>query len=134
MIGSEIIKKVKNLNLPAGSFVVYGSGPLAILGIREANDIDLLAAEEVFEQLKRIGWSELKKGHNDTPVVYDVFEVHKNWNFSGYNPTLTHLLASAMVVEGVPIASLLEVKKWKLTSTRAKDMADVKLIDAYFDK
>ena len=48
----NILQKVKELNLPEGSYVVEGSGVLDVLGIREANDIDLVVSPEVYEKLK----------------------------------------------------------------------------------
>lgn len=134
MIKEEIITKVKTLNLPKGSFVVFGAAPLAVLGIREANDIDLLVSSETYKKLKNSGWKELPKGPNDIPLVYDVFEAHDNWNFSPYSPKLEHLLASAIEFEGVLFASLNEVRKWKSVSGRPKDLLDLKLIDQYLEK
>lgn len=125
----EIVAKVKALNLPPNSFVVFGSGPLAVAGLREANDIDLLVSEEIFAELKDRGWKELIKGQNDRPLVFDIFEAHDNWDFSPYSPTLQHILATATVIEGVPFASLKEVRKWKVASGGPKHLADVKLID-----
>lgn len=125
----EIIAKVKSLNLPENSYVVFGSGPLAIDDIREANDIDLLVSKEVFEELKNAGWREFHKDDNDVPLVKDVFEAHENWNFSTYSPTLEHLLSTSKIVEGVPFASLEEVRKWKTASGRPKDIVDIQLID-----
>ena len=131
MTKEEIITKVKTLNLPKNSYIVFGSAPLTVLGIREANDIDLLVSKEVFKKLKDAGWKELSKGPNDTPVVYDVFEAHDNWNFSSYNPTLEHLLTSAIEVEGIQFASLEEIRRWKLASDKPKHISDIKLIDNY---
>jgi hypothetical protein len=129
MTGQEIIAKVKTLNLPNGSYIVFGSCPLAVAGIREANDIDMLVTEAVSNSLKQKGWQQIDKGKNDKPLVYDVFEVHKSWSFSSYNPTLEHLLKTATFVDGIPFASLEEVRRWKLASGRAKHLKDVKLID-----
>lgn len=131
MTKEAIISKVKELNLPEGSFLVFGSGPLAEAGIREAQDIDLLVSPEIYAELKKPGWQELRKDEKDIPLVHDVFEAHDSWNFSSYSPTLEHLLATATVIEGVPFAALEEVKKWKLASARPKDLADAELIDKY---
>ena len=125
----EIITKVKSLSFPDGSYVVFGSAPLAIAGLREANDIDFLVSNELFEVLKNKGWKELDKGKRDKPLVYDIFEAHNNWNFSSYHPTLEQLLNSAAVVEGIPFASFDEVRKWKIASGRPKDLIDIQLID-----
>ncbi len=107
---------------------------MALAGIREANDIDLLVSSEVFERLHRAGWQALHKGPNDDPLVQDVFEVHDHWGFSAYNPTLKHLLRNANVVDGIPFASLEEVRKWKAATARPKDLTDITLIDANLAK
>ena len=134
MTKEEIIAKVKTLNLPKDSYVVFGSCPLALAGIREANDIDLLVSKELSAKFKEDGWKELEKSPNDKPLIYDVFEAHDRWNFSSYSPTLQDLLATATVEEGVPFASLEEVRKWKLSSRRPKDIVDISLIDKYLGK
>lgn len=128
----EILQKVKMLNIPKDSFVVFGSSPLAIAGLREAQDIDLLVSEDVFSKLRESGWRQIVKSINDKPLTHDVFEVHDQWNFSSYQPTLKQLLSSATIVEGVPFASLEEVRKWKVSSGRPKDLVDIKLIDGIF--
>ncbi len=134
MIKEEIIAKVKTLNLPKGSYIVFGSCPLALAGIREANDIDLLVSKELLGKLKEAGWKEFEKNPNDKPLMYDVFEAHDRWNFSSYSPTLQDLLATATVEDSVPFASLEEVRKWKVSSGRPKDLVDINLIDKYLEK
>ena len=129
---SEILQKVKQLGLPDGSYVVYGSGPMAAAGIREANDIDMLVSPELFKKLERDGWQVRQKGPNDNPLVFNDFEAHQSWSFSDYNPALEHLLASATVVDGVPFAALEEVRKWKAANITGKSQRDIELIDDYF--
>lgn len=106
---------------------------MAAVGIREANDIDMLVSPEVYESLKKAGWRQIHKGPSDTPLTHDVFEAHDNWEFSPYSPTLEVLLGSAMEVDGVTFASLAEVRKWKAGSGGLKHLADVKLIDEYLE-
>lgn len=127
----QIIDKVKALNLPEGSYIVFGSCPLAAAGLRESGDIDMLVNDETHELLRQAGWGEIDKGENDRPLTREVFEVHSDWKFSTYDPTLEHLLETAMYVDGVPFASLHEVRKWKAASGRPKDLADIALIDDY---
>lgn len=134
MTKQEIIDKVKSLSLPTGEYVVFGAAPMAIAGLRSANDIDMLVSIELWQNLQAAGWVELDKGGKDKPLTYDVFEAHNNWDFSSYSPTLEHLLASSNVVDGVPFASLEEVRKWKAAWGRPKDMQDVALIDSYTSK
>lgn len=134
MTKQEIIGKVKELNLPKDSYIVFGSCPLAAASIREAGDIDLLVSNEVFTKLKEAGWQELDKGSNDKPLAHDVFEAHNSWKFSSYHPTLKHLLSNASVFDGIPFASLQEVRKWKVASGRPKDLVDIDLIDRHLEK
>jgi len=131
MTRDEIISKVKSLGWLAGAYIVFGSGPMAAAGIRESADVDLLVSPQLFEQLRQAGWKEVVKGPGDKPLVKDVFEAHPNWDFSSYKPTLDHLLATATVIDGVPFASLQEVKKWKTAGARPKDLVDIELIDEY---
>jgi len=131
MTAQEIIAKVKQLQWPSDSYVVFGSCPLALAGLRESQDIDLFVTPELYAQLHQAGWEQIDKGEGHTPLVRDVFDVHDNWNFGSYQPTLKALRASATLADGVPFASLAEVKKWKLTFARPKDLADVVLIDAH---
>lgn len=131
MTGQEITTRVKDLNLPKGSYVVFGSCPLTIAGLREAEDIDLYVTEKVLADLRRSGWRGLRKSSKDIPLTHDVFEAHANWDFSPYNPTLKKLLKTATIKDGVPFASLREVRKWKAASGRPKDKADIRLIDEY---
>src|SRR3990167_4573208 len=131
MTKEEIIAKVRSLNLPKGSYVVFGSCPMAFAGIREANDIDLLVSPEVFEELKQAGWQKVDKGLKDKPLAHDVFEAHQNWLFSSYSPTLTEMLERASEKEGVTVASLEDVRKWKIASGRPKDLKDLELINKH---
>jgi hypothetical protein len=134
MTKDENKSKIKELNFSKDSYIVFGGCPLAIVGIREAKDIDLLVSKALFEWLRKIGWQELYKAPGDVPLTHGVFEAHDNWNFSPYSPTLEHLLASAMMVEGIPFASLEEVRKWKMMSGRPNDRIDMECIDAYMER
>ncbi len=132
MTRNDIITKVKALKLPKNSYVVFGSCPMAAAGIRESSDIDMLVSEEVFSRLEKAGWQKVDKGPQDKPLVHDDFDIHRDWSFSPpYNPTLENLLSTATVIDGVPFASLSEVRKWKVASGRPKDIIDIKLIDQY---
>lgn len=134
MTKEEVIAKLKTLDLPESSYVAFGGCPLAVAGIREVKDIDLLVSTEALAKLKAAGWKEVYKSPGDQPLTHDIFEAHDNWDFSPYSPTLAHLQANATIVDGIPFASLEEVRKWKIASGGAKHLADVELIDAYLNK
>jgi|GEM_PF-426290 len=131
MTGAEIVERVKELRLPEGSYVVFGSGPLAAANIREARDVDLLVSKEVLNNLKEAGWQKIVKAPGDEPYIQGVFEAHDNWDFSSYSPTFGQLLETATIIDDVPFASLEEVRKWKVASGGPKHMVDVALIDLF---
>lgn len=134
MTGLEIIKRVQSLQLPAGSYVVFGSGPLALAGIRESQDIDLLVNESVTQKLQTAGWKQIEKTPTMRPFIKGNFEVFHQWVVPGYETTVEQLLKTATVVDGVPFASLAEVRAWKQAMARSKDLADIELIDTYLKR
>ncbi len=127
----EVITTVKELELPEDSYIVYGSGPLALHKIRDVNDVDMLVTKELKTELKVLGWEEINKGPNDTPAVKGVVEAHDTWSFCDYNPTLDELLSRADIYEGVAFASLEDVLKWKSASPASdKNLRDIEIIQA----
>lgn len=54
----DIFRKVKDLNLPYGQYVIFGSGPLEAHGIRKTRDVDLLITTKLYKELKTRGWQE----------------------------------------------------------------------------
>ena len=49
----EVIKKLKELNLPKDEYYVLSGASLVLRGIREqCSDIDLCISEELFEKIK----------------------------------------------------------------------------------
>ncbi|MCW2763658.1 MAG: hypothetical protein JWR85_3859 [Marmoricola sp.] len=131
MTAQDIARKVNELQLPAGSYIVFGGCPMAVAGIREAHDIDLLISKVAWQQLRESGWQEIDKEGEDKPLVHDVFDTHTNWHIGSYDPSLEQLLGTATFVDGVPFAALEEVKNWKVALGRPKDVKDIELIDAY---
>lgn len=133
MTKEQIVARVKELNLPEGSYVVFGSCPLAVAGIREAGDVDLFITKELFAKLREEGWEEHRKGEDNVPLVKNNIEAIDHWNYGSYRPTVSQLLATAMVIDGVPFASLEEERKWKTAFGRPKDLADLRLMEAHLN-
>lgn len=58
----NILQKIKELNLPSDQYVIIGSGTMDVLGIREAQDIDISVTKELFNKIKESGeWEEYEK-------------------------------------------------------------------------
>jgi len=52
----SLLKELRKLNLPEGEFAVFGSGPMAIRGIRPAGDLDLIVTPAVWDFLLKRGY------------------------------------------------------------------------------
>lgn len=130
----ELVEKLKALGLPMGSFVVFGSGPLAAAGIRETNDIDLLVNGRLYAHMKENGWSEKLGANGEHMLENGDFEVSRSWKFGPYNPHFSDLYTAADIFDGIPFVNLHEVRTWKIQSSRPKDRRDIELIDRYMAK
>lgn len=127
-----IITKIKQLRLPAGQYVVFGSGPLAAHGIRDSHDIDIAVTTELYQKMKAEGWPEKtwpdKTGHY---LVKDGYEITHEWNYGTYRPDIDWLINQAEYIDSIPFVPLTEVLKWKRAYGRDKDKADIKLIEKF---
>src|SRR5437667_3928970 len=51
MTKKDVVTKVKKLQLPKGSYIVYGASPLAIYGLRDVRDIDMFVSVKVYKKV-----------------------------------------------------------------------------------
>ena len=130
----DIIQEVKKLNLPLSELVVVSGGTLQVLGIRNTNDIDLAATENLYNHLlKDVNWIQdirkdgiwLKKG---------VVEVLPKLEWKNYPITAQEAIDNAIVVEGVNFMNLNHLIKFKKALGRDKDFNDINLINEYLEK
>lgn len=127
----NIVKEIKKLGFPKGSYVVFGSGPLTVRGIRKTSDIDLVVTKDLYEKLKNKGWKEHIFPSGKKVVIRKNVEIAPNWDYGNYNPSLEELLETADYFEGIPFVNLKEVIKWKKAFRREKDLEDIKLIEKH---
>ena len=130
----NIVDKVKSLNLPLGSYVVFGSAPLQVHGIRNSEDIDIVVTPEIYDKLKNEGWQEISVSDNKKVLIKDVFDVGIGWSYGNYQPDTDYLIQSAEYFDGIPFVNLEEVLKWKKEMNREKDLYDIELINKFLNK
>lgn len=130
----DIVRKVKKLNLPGGSYVVVGSGTMEVLGIRETRDIDLVVSPEIYEKLKQEGWEEKVRDDGTSFLVYNLYEVARTWDDVSGEPNLESLLQDAHIVDSIPFVKVERLMEWKKRKGRDKDITDVELIKDYLEK
>ncbi len=135
----EIIELVEQLDLPKGQYCLFGGSSLAIRNIRPTYDIDLYVTQKLYGELKKQGWEEIKLD-NFMPYLYKKFSKFECEAFTTYNkndrwiPKIKDYIESPEVVEGIPFMPLKELYDWKADTARFKDLADNKLIEAYWAK
>lgn len=132
----EVIAKIKELNFPIGSYIAVGGSVLAVRGIRETRDLDIVVTLELFEKLSSDGWEPnleyqkkwnrrcLKKG--DVEVYPDLFLEKRNKFLD-----VKELIANADLIYGIPFQKLDHLIMCKFDTRRGKDLKDVELIKKY---
>ncbi len=125
MFGS-LLNEVERLKLPKGQFVIFGSGPLSIRNLRDANDIDLIVKSQLWEELSKkysvMGNKLIKIGKK---------EIYRDWKpwFNDVNV----LIDSAEIINGYCFVRLEYLLKWKKDMNRKKDIGDIKTITEFLN-
>lgn len=136
----DIISEIKKLNFPPTDFVVAGSAIMAMYGLKQTNDIDLVVSPNIFKQCQDAGsWESvgytysdrLGKHHLKKGVVELYLDVN---NGEVFRPTLEELLSRAEVFEGISFISMDDLLKFKTSYNRPKDQNDIKLIEEFLGK
>lgn len=131
----NIVEEMKKLQFPQGQYVIVGSGPLGIRGIKETNDIDIVVSPELFERCKQDWWEQLPRTYPDKIgqiyLRHGYVELFLDVNCGDFNPTLKELLQRADIIEGITFVSLKDVIKFKQSYNKPKHWEDIKIIEKY---
>lgn len=131
---SNLITKIKELNLPEGQYMICGSAILDILGIRPAKDIDLLVTPELFEDLKKNqGWEPHSKYSTTISHPQGLADAKQTLDFMKENHTFAQSLEKATFIEGIPFMGLEFLIEAKKQLNREKDIADIETINEYME-
>ena len=124
----KFLEDLKKLKLPADKFAVFGSGAMAIRGIRDSNDLDIIVKKDLWEKIDR----KYMARNNQGGVLIGEIDVAKDW--LPYFDDVDELIDTADVINGVRFVKLEHVLKWKKAMAREKDKKDVKLIEEFLKK
>lgn len=118
------LKAVERLRLPKNQFAIFGSGPLSVRNLREANDVDLIVKEPLWDELSKkysvMGKRLIKIGET---------EIYKDWK-PWFND-VDFLIDSADIINGFRFVKLEYLLKWKQEMNREKDKTDIKIISDF---
>lgn len=123
---------MKNIGLPAGSYAIFGSGPMGVRGIRDCGNMDVVVTDELFDEYRGMSGWDLKDSRDDEYLLNNGIFLWKGWGPGEWN--VKQLIEDAEMIEGLPFVRLSDVLKWKKLSGREKDLKDIKLIESYLDK
>lgn len=120
------LAELKKLNLPTDKYAIFGSGPLAIRGIRDSKDLDIIVKASL--------WNELTKKYpeeNERLIKINSTEVYKDWSpwFSNTN----ELIDNADIFDGIRFVKLRYLIAWKKAYNREKDKRDIQLIEKHLE-
>ena len=127
----KYLAELDALNLNKDEYMISGGGTLAVLGIRDCSDIDLVVANETGEKLKQAYPGNAYKGEHCDKIVFPNIEIM--WNFKNPFPgySTKELMDSAIVIDGRKYQDLESIKFFKTRQAREKDLRDLELIAAY---
>ncbi len=119
---ADIVKILKDMNLPLGEYWITSGAGLVMHGVKEATgDIDLGCTTNLVECYLREGCKYRVVDDNSRIVeVNDKIEILENW-----------LVDKIELIDGLPVGSLESIRKQKTELGREKDINDIKLIDEY---
>ena len=133
---TDIINKVKSLNLPTGQYMLIGGSNLAVRGIRDTRDLDILVAPDLFNRLMSEGfvldpeyeqkWNRKRLIKDDIEIYGDMYLEKQNYFFD-----VQKVLSEADLINDIPVQSLPNILVCKADSAREKDLRDIELIKNY---
>lgn len=130
---TNFLSELKRLNLPVKQYAVFGSGPLAVRGIRDTNDLDIIVKPILWKKLSAIYSPKNSNNNNNKEVIHiGNIEVFKDWKpwFNDINS----LINSADIIDNLPFVRLEYVLKWKKIRNMEKDKKDIQLIESFLTK
>lgn len=130
MVVDEKFKKLfgefKKLNLPDGKYAVYGSGPMAVRGIKPVNDLDIIVTDDLYQELLE-KYPENEKGC----IAIGDIEIYSANTALIDNPKA--VIARAELIKGVRFVRLDDLIVWKKKMARSKDFEHIKMIKDYLN-
>ncbi|MGW1785717.1 hypothetical protein ACWCQQ_42545 [Streptomyces sp. NPDC002143] len=137
---TEHFDELESLKLANDDFVVAGSAPLFIRGLRDhVTDLDIVTREAGWKHAVSRARAQCLPGpepapHGDALSLYFCgtrIEVLNAW-FPSLLGSVDHLIRTAEVVDGIRFLSLDDTLQWKRRLNRPKDRQDVRRVEEVY--
>ena len=128
------VENLKNIDLPKDQFVVVSSGALAVRGIREANDIDVIVTPALWSELMEKYKVKLNNSGVETIDLDNEIEIlNPSQSIFGNSSVvkIEDIFENADEFEGIRYINLDHLKTIKSVLGRDKDLIDIELIEEY---
>ena len=122
--------RLLELDLPAGDWALFGSGPLLIRGwIEEVGDLDVISRRRAWAEAQRLGSPQTL---SDGAIIYEVADgitVGASWAYGDMD--IDALIDSAEIIHGVLCVGLEHVVAYKQAANRPRDRHHLAIIAAH---
>lgn len=135
-----LFEMVAGLKLPADQYAVFGSGVLVAYDLKDqANDIDLIITETLFQKLvSDPNWQAITYDHGEPGVKHRILPIEAFFAcviIPGCDQAgIERIIAEAVELDGIKFTTLENTLAWKKAFDRPKDRADVVLIERYLEQ
>ncbi len=127
-----LFERVRALDLPVDTWVIFGSGPMIARDIVELeNDLDIMCLPTTWDWARRFG----ELDYLETEGVYVIsleggaITLGTGWAYGDID--VPDLITRADIIDGLPFAPLDAVVTYKNIAARPKDAVHLELIDKY---
>ncbi len=127
------LKKLEELGLGKSEFIIWGSSPLVIRGIKEGTeDLDILVKKPAWDRLLvyyNIVSRKVSALRNEFIVIDNIDITYKVVGI--WEEFTEELFARADKIDDYNVLSLEDTIKWKSKTGREKDLQDIEKINLY---
>ncbi|MDD5251865.1 MAG: hypothetical protein PHT12_04515 [Patescibacteria group bacterium] len=125
-----LIRELLTLGLPPDDFAIFGSGPMLAHGLKEANDLDIIARGMAWQLAQALGEVRRSAGGGVKAVFANGrIEIFPDWGPGDWN--VNTLIDQAEIIDGIRFVTLENVLKWKKMMNRPKDAEHIRIIEDY---
>jgi len=118
---NDIITLLRKINLPRDQYCVMTGAALVLHGVKPlTRDIDIGCSKELFAQLLQQGYQIRQMKEHAGILIDDCMEIFENWQAE-----------KTVYVDGIPVADIYSIRRYKERLSREKDLRDIALIDEY---
>ena len=126
-----LVARLLELDLPAGDWALFGSGPLLMRGwIDEVGDLGVISRRRAWAEAQRLGTPQTLK--SDGAIIYELADgitVGASWAYGDMDIDL--LIDTAETIGRVPCVGLEHVVAYKQEANRARDRRHLAIIEAH---